>query len=84
VIRVEVTSEADVTRMTAAFQRTALRDQDYEIWLVSGFGPGGGAAMRRAWRQDGLRGGSSAHTYNIVRHDHGAAEPCPPSCPGRH
>jgi len=57
VIRVEVTSEADVTRMVAAFVTLpVLRDCDYGIFLVSGHGPGGGGAMRRAWRQDGQRG----------------------------
>ncbi|HEX3388836.1 MAG TPA: hypothetical protein VHT94_07345 [Streptosporangiaceae bacterium] len=56
-IRVEATSEDDVTRMVAAFTvLPVLLECDYEIWLVSGFGPGGGGAMRRAWRHDGQRG----------------------------
>ena len=56
-IRIEVTSEADVTRMVAAFQiLPVLRDSDYEITLASGSGPGGGGTVRRAWRQDGVRG----------------------------
>jgi hypothetical protein len=59
VIRIEVTSEADVTRMVAAFQvLSVLAGPDYEIWLVSGFGPGGGGGMLRAWRKDGQRGGT--------------------------
>jgi hypothetical protein len=68
VIRIEVTSEADVTRMVAAFQvLPVLLGCDYEVFLVSGFGPGGGCAMRRAWREDGQRGGTG--TIEVSRHD---------------
>jgi hypothetical protein len=57
VIRVEVDNEADVTRMVAAFNcLPVLLDSDYEIHLVSGFGPGGGASVRRSWRESGQRG----------------------------
>lgn len=58
-IRIEVTSEADVTRMVAAFDvLRVLAGSDYEIFLVSGSGPGGGGRMRRAWRESGQRGGT--------------------------
>jgi hypothetical protein len=57
VIRVEVTTEADVTRMVAAFTTLpVLRDSDYEVFL--GDGLNGGIVMRRAWRKDGQRGGT--------------------------
>jgi hypothetical protein len=59
VIRVEVTSEADVTRMVAAFSILEVLDGcDYEIWLTAG-GAGGGGAMRRSWRHGGVRGSAS-------------------------
>jgi hypothetical protein len=60
VIRIEVTSEADVTRMVAAFQvLPVLAGSDYEIWLVSGSARHGTRArMRRAWRLSGQRGGT--------------------------
>ena len=59
-IRIEVTSEADVVRVVAAFASLpVLADSDYEIWLVSGFGPGGGGGMRRAWRTAGRRGATT-------------------------
>jgi hypothetical protein len=57
VIRIEVDNEADVTRMVAAFTTLpVLATEDYEIFLAGGFGPGGNAAMLRAWRRDGKRG----------------------------
>lgn len=59
-IRVEVTNEADVTRMVAAFQvLPVLRDSDYEIWLAGptlASQPWGAGCVKRAWREDGLRG----------------------------
>lgn len=65
-IRVEVASEADVTRMTAAFQTLpALRDQDYEIFLLPLIWPHDSAGTLRAWRKDGLRGGTG-QTNTIV------------------
>lgn len=55
-IRVEVTSEADVTRMVAAFTvLPALQDSDYEVFL---------GGTRRSWRENGLRGGTG--TVNTV------------------
>jgi hypothetical protein len=60
VIRVEVTSEPDVTRMVVAFTLLpVLLTEDYEIFLTGGFGPGGNAAMLRAWRRDGERGATN-------------------------
>jgi hypothetical protein len=57
VIRIEVDNEADVTRVVAAFTiLPVLRGSNYEIFLVSGSGPGGGAGMRRSWREAGQRG----------------------------
>ena len=54
-IRVEVTSEADVTRMVAAFNiLPVLLDSDYEIFI--GPADNGSLIMRRAWRKDGQRG----------------------------
>lgn len=54
-IRVEVTSEADVTRMVAAFTvLPELRDSDYVTWLSRELVAG--PAMRRAWRKDGQPG----------------------------
>ena len=62
-IRIEVTNEGDVTRMVAAFQILAvLRDSDYEIHLATS-GPGGGS-VRRCWRENGLRGGTSPTDWN--------------------
>ena len=55
-IRVEVGSETDVTRMVAAFTTLpVLKDSDYEMRLVDDSGSGG-TAMRRAWRTKGVRG----------------------------
>jgi hypothetical protein len=60
VIRVEVSSEADVTRMAAAFVTLpVLAGCDYEIWLAGetlASQPWGAGATRRAWRKDGQRG----------------------------
>lgn len=57
-IRIEVTNEADVTRMVAAFTTlTVLLDSDYEVFL--GDGLNGGVMMRRAWRKDGQRGATN-------------------------
>jgi hypothetical protein len=60
VIRVEVSSEADVTRMAAAFATLpVLAGCDYEIWLAGetlASQPWGAGATRRAWRKDGQRG----------------------------
>lgn len=54
-IRIEVTSEADVTRMVAAFTvLPVLQDSDYEIFL--GSHDNGTITMRRSWRMDGKRG----------------------------
>ena len=52
-IRVEVADEPDVARVIGAFQ--AL-DDDYEVWLVFGHGPGdrGAQQVLRAWRRNGL------------------------------
>ena len=62
-IRIEVTDEGDVTRMVAAFQiLPVLRDSDYEIYLASGHGPGGGGETLRCWRKDGRRGGTGVTT----------------------
>ena len=59
-IRVEATSEADVTRMLAAFQvLPALRDCDYEVFLVTGFSTAGRPGSARAWRIGGQRGGAN-------------------------
>jgi hypothetical protein len=59
-IRIEVTNEPDVTRMVVAFTLLpVLVTEDYEIFLTGGFGPGGNAAMRRAWRKDGQRGATN-------------------------
>jgi hypothetical protein len=63
-IRIEVTNESDVTRMVAAFTTLpVLLDSDYEVFLAGGFDPGGNAAMLRAWRRDGQRGGSGIIHY---------------------
>lgn len=54
-IRVEVTSEADVTRVVAAFNcLPVLEHSDYEVFL--GEDLNGGIMARRAWRVDGERG----------------------------
>lgn len=78
-IRVEVTSEADVTRMVAAFQvLESLRDQDYEIWLV----PHSlyrtsleHEAVRRAWREDSRRGGGEYAAEPDAIHYGGSGHP---------
>lgn len=59
VIRIEVTNEDDAAKMVTAFRvAPALHGCDYEIWLVSGFGPGGGGAMQYRWRKNGQQGGA--------------------------
>jgi hypothetical protein len=51
-IRVEVAGEPDVTRVIDAFE---AMDDDYEVWLVFGSGPGDRRAQQvlRAWRRNG-------------------------------
>ena len=63
-IRVEVTSEADVTRMVAAFQvLPVLRDCDYEVFLTLDYATEDGGAIRRAWREDGQRGATEPTSW---------------------
>jgi hypothetical protein len=71
-IRIEVTSEADVTRMVAAFAvLPVLAGPDYEIWLVSEIGRW---RMRRAWRTGGVRGGSWPADWPGIEPDEAARE----------
>jgi hypothetical protein len=68
VIRIEVTTEDDVLRMSAVFRRDDdLRDCDYEIWLVPhGLYPRSleSDAVLRRWRKDGQQGAGG--TINVV------------------
>jgi len=43
-----------------------LVTEDYEIFLAGGFGPGGNAAMLRAWRKDGQRGATTPTDWDVA------------------
>lgn len=69
-IRIEVTSEADVTRMVAAFNMLpVLLGSDYEIFIGSGVN--GPVMMRRAWRTDGQRGATQPTDWTTPADDAG-------------
>lgn len=77
-IRIEVTNEADVTRMVAAFTTLpVLRDSDYEVFL--GDGLNGGVMMRRAWRKDGQRSATNPTDWGTC-HAAGTWEGGPVRC----
>lgn len=65
-IRVEVTSEADVTRVVTAFNcLPVLAHSDYEVFL--GDGLNGGIMARRAWRVNGERGAAPVDCWWLAK-----------------